>query len=409
MRGKSTLKGALGATDSALHVAQSMLAASSLFSYPALRYSLGMSRPVIGTVDRYIFLEFGKALLATLGFFAALGTVIVMFGEMDEFLQNDASFWLACRYVLLATPHLIVQGLPIVILVAVTFSLGRLARNRELQAMIAGGYRMRRLAWPIVATVSLAALATPLLYDRVVAPAQQESESLMRYNIKRKGDRLAGQKDIWMLGQDHRTFHVALYVPLERQLRALDIVEVDAEGGGPLRRLRVRIAEYQSYGNWLFKDVVVRTFNPDRTVTTKHIDELIYLMPEVPDDFGRTSQKPEEMSLRDLRQMIQRNHDAGYSAAQYEVYYALKGKAFPAGLVILALIGICFTLRPRSASVSIGFGISLLVAFGYYGVLAFCVSFAEMGLINASFSVWIPNLLLGIPAVASFAILDHRI
>ena len=369
-----------------------------------------MSRPPIGTVDRYIFREFARALLAALAFFWVLSCVIVLFQSMDNFLKHDASFVLGCEYVILAAPQLASQCLPFAVLVGVTFSLGQLSRHQELQAMIIGGYRARRLAWPILASVAVLALMVPVVYDTIVAPAWQEADDIMSIRIKNPGgERRAGRKDIWMLGRNDRSFHVAMYRPLERGLYGVDVLETDPKTGLPVQRLRARKAFFEGSSVWRFEDVILREFQPDGSVETSFRDRVTLFIDETPEKFGRITQKPEEMSIGDLREMIQWSEDAQYDTARYEVYLALKAHAFPFGLVVLSLIGICFSLRPVPGSVSIGLGLSLVLAFAYYGLMAFCVSFAEKGMMGPVFATWLPNAVFGIPGAVIFARMDARI
>ncbi len=367
-----------------------------------------MSRIWIGTLDRYIFTEFIRALLGMLAFFAVLSVVIVLFSEVDEFLKNDPPWSLVIQYIACSVPYFISRCLPFAVLAAVTFTLGRLSRNRELQAMIVGGYRAHRIAWPILVTVAVFALVTPFFHDIVVAPAWQKAEDLMVLDIKNKGELMTGRRDIWLIGQDERTFHVAMHRPYLNGLYGVDIIESDPETAIPIRRLRVRQAFYQPSGTWHFEDVVERRFNPDGTVTTQFHDSYEYQMDETPERFLRMTQKPEDMSLKDLREEVYKAQKAGLNSARFQVYLTLKGSAFPFGFLVLSLIGICFSLQPGSGSLSIGLGLSLIMAFAYYVGVAFCVSFVENGILHPVAGPWIPNLVIGIPALGAFIYKDQR-
>lgn len=367
-----------------------------------------MKGPWITIADKYLVRELAKALAASLTFFTVLSAIILMVREMDEMLEREATLGQALQYVMQATPQIAFQTLPFALLVAVSFSLNRLARHRELQAMMIGGLRIRRLALPILIFVALFTLLIPPAYNRIAAPLWQSAVDLMDYEIKGKSDPMSGKRHIWMLGRNNRTFHITVYRPQKQGLYAVDVFEIDPVSGLLTGRQYIRQAFYQPGGGWLCLDVVDREIQDDGTVITQFFPEQKYFWDEKPDDFKRITQKPEEMSLSDLQEMIVWSRHAGRDPVRYEVYYALKGGAFPFGLLVICLIGLSFSLTPTPAPGSVSLGLSLIFAFAYYGCMAFCVSFAEKGLFDPYFGTWLPNILFGIPAGIKLLIADAR-
>ena len=66
--------------------------------------------------------------------------------------------------------------------------------------------------------------------------------------------------------------------------------------------------------------------------------------------------------------------------------------AFPFISPLMVLLAIPFALkRQMSGSVSLSFGIAMVIGFGYWVLAAFCVSLGHSGAIPPWLSAWVPN------------------
>ena len=116
---------------------------------------------VVRILTKYLLREFAWPLLYCFDAFAMLWIVMDLFGHLDDFIVNHASFATVLRYYITLFPEGFVQILPITLLLALLFCLTNLGRHNELTAMRVSGVSLARLALPLL---GVGALATALVF-----------------------------------------------------------------------------------------------------------------------------------------------------------------------------------------------------------------------------------------------------
>jgi lipopolysaccharide export system permease protein len=112
---------------------------------------------------------------------------------------------------------------------------------------------------------------------------------------------------------------------------------------------------------------------------------------ETPEDLALLARDVEEFTFFDLQKQIADMKSKGIDATYYEVDLQTK-LAFPFISPLMVLLAIPFALkRQMSGSVSLSFGIAMVIGFGYWVLAAFCVSLGHSGAIPPWLSAWVPN------------------
>jgi lipopolysaccharide export LptBFGC system permease protein LptF len=112
---------------------------------------------------------------------------------------------------------------------------------------------------------------------------------------------------------------------------------------------------------------------------------------ETPEDLILLARDPEEFSYFDLQKQIADMKSKGIDTTAYEVDLQLK-LALPFISPLMVLMAIPFALkRQMTGSISLSFGIAMLIAFGYWVLTAFCVSLGHSGALISWISAWVPN------------------
>ncbi|MFH1742228.1 MAG: LptF/LptG family permease [bacterium] len=351
--------------------------------------------PMIRIVDRYLVWEFVKALLVVVAMFYVIGVVIVLFDEIDAFLEHGASFSVALKMVLFSAPYRLAESGPLVMLLAAVFSVGRLVHSREIDAMIIGGYRLRRLLVPLVSCAVVCALAFFLVCEHVIAPWSAEAEDLMDLHIKPHGEGPVGRKSVWMLGQNKRKYYVELFEPAEGRLHGVDVLEMADDGFQPARRIKANEALWDSgSGVWQMSNGTEWIFKAQGEAEVHAFKKLDYLVEETPRDFSLVSQDEKALSHADLSHLVRMIRRAGGDPVIYLPYLRLR-EALPFSLIIMSVLGLGLAVHTGRGGYVLGLGISLLVAVVFYGILLLCLSCAQKGILSAWLAAWIPNITLG--------------
>jgi lipopolysaccharide export system permease protein len=96
----------------------------------------------------------------------------------------------------------------------------------------------------------------------------------------------------------------------------------------------------------------------------------------------------------------------GIDTTVYEVDLQIK-LALPFVAPLMVFLAIPFALkRHRGGSVSLSFGIAMVIGFGYWVLTAFCISLGHSGALPSWISAWIPNFIFAMIALFFFTAED---
>ncbi|MFQ5903122.1 MAG: LptF/LptG family permease, partial [Candidatus Binatia bacterium] len=119
-------------------------------------------------------------------------------------------------------------------------------------------------------------------------------------------------------------------------------------------------------------------FLPDGQMTQRKVDTFLPLS-ETPEDFKLLARKPEEFSFFDLQKQIADLKGKGIDATEYEVDLQAK-MAIPLVIPLIVLLAIPFALRHGpGGGMALSFGLTMLIGFGFWSVLAFSISLGHSG------------------------------
>lgn len=100
---------------------------------------------------------------------------------------------------------------------------------------------------------------------------------------------------------------------------------------------------------------------------------------------------PKEMTLAGLARVIKIKRERGRPVGPELVEYHRKF-SIPFACVVFALLAVPLGIQPVRAARSRGFGMSIVIIFGYYVLLSGGEALAKHGLVPAVVGLWLPNL-----------------
>jgi lipopolysaccharide export system permease protein len=356
-------------------------------------------------LDRYLLREFVTLLLLSLLSFVVIFAVVDLFEKIQDFLDGHASAWTIGRYYFYKIPYVVVTVLPVALLMATFLSLGQMSKFNELTAIVTAGVSTGRVVLPLFGVALVAVLVSFALSEAVVPDATRKRDAIFEREVQRRP--APGQGDftnVSFLGNDGRVYLVRLY--LSREQRMHDVLVTELREGAIARRIDAQMARWDGR-RWVFQNGVVRTFRGGSERAEPFRERAFPELRERPEDFRKDSERPDEMGYFELADYVRKLRRSGLRADKYDVDLQLK-LALPFINLIVVVLGTALATRLRHANAAVGFGISVSVAFLYYGIMRAAEALGEAGSVSPVVAGWAGNALLGVIAFLLFAQAQRR-
>jgi lipopolysaccharide export system permease protein len=339
-------------------------------------------------IHRYLLATFLRNLAYTLVAALMLFTLVDLLDHVGSFVDNKASLGMMGRYYAFKAVWIIDTVLPIGMLMATLFTIGSMARYLELTALFTSGWSLMKVARPLV-ILSLMVTVFSLVWREYVLPeANVRRNRVWEVEIHGNPDRIRPTRHITITGPDGRLYYASKFDPNTGVLTGLKIFS--PEGAKFTERIDAARAEWDGT-NWTLIDGTRRTFVGE-IEQSEAFDRLTARDLEVdPKSFYRDRIRQEDMNIRQLQDHIHLVRQSGGdpTTGLVDLQFNL---AFPWVNLIVVVLGVVLASGPRKTTVASGFGMTLLVSFGYYLFMNFGRALGHSGTLPAVPAAWAGNV-----------------
>lgn len=334
---------------------------------------------------RWIFSGCLQRSLAAMAALLAIYAIIEAF-DKARYLDHGLTPSLMFEYILLKSPFMIAEFMPIIVLIGASLYLLELSRHQEVVAIRAAGLGINKLLTPLLCVAVLAAIVSFAIGEWVAPSTNKRLDVIEKVHIKHQKP---SQTGVQWLRDGHRFFRLT---PLSGRQYALIMLETDAEGGW-IRRIDAARARYVE-GAWQLHDVHISSPTASRSLKMEHRKRM-----RLPTDIGpETAELPQpgQMRLFEMRQYIADLQHAGLNAASY--VFALHRKlAAPMACLFMIILAaaLCMQHHQRSGHASWGLlaAIAIGLMFYVFGNASSLLAGGER--LPAAYAAWLPNLFFG--------------
>jgi lipopolysaccharide export system permease protein len=317
--------------------------------------------------------------------------VVDFFQKIGGLLERNAPVAAMAAYFALKLPTLLNEVYPAAALLAVMISVGLMARNRELLALVSAGVSPRQIGVPVLAASAVLSVGMFCWNDFVVAPTAARSRHI-RDNVIRQQDTLGIRTggSLWL--QDGRTFVTGGHYDHENfTIYDLSLFETDGE----FRVLSIRQiprAQWNENRGWSGAAGTLKSIEGGRAAVSPLPPGPLKIGIE-PRAFDKRRRKAKEMRYADLAQLLEEMKRRSVSTDSLSVDLALK-LAWPFSGFVTAAIGFPLALRGgRRHGLAYNAGIALALAFAYWITFAVSVAAGRTGGLPPTLAAWAANLL----------------
>ena len=340
--------------------------------------------------DRYVLGDFWRNLGIGLLAFTVIYVTVDVTEQINVYIDNHARLAEVALFYAYKIPWILVLIMPVSVLLATVFALGKLSKQNELTAFISSGTSLARVASPILVSALIVSIAMIAFGEFVIPDANRRSLKVKHVNAQadRDSEDTHYRSNVHYQGEHGRTYYAEGY---DLVLKALvNPILYEYEGGTLHERIDAKKAFWDG-AEWVFVDGAVREFLAQGEKVTPFAKLPMKELTERPEDFAKEEIAPEQMNYRELRVYIDKLARSGGPVDKYLVDLYFKF-SFPFTNFIFAVIGAALSSAKRKPSMATGFGMTLLISFTYYGVLRIGQDLGHSGAFNPFFAAWMGNL-----------------
>jgi lipopolysaccharide export system permease protein len=341
-------------------------------------------------VDRYLCREFLATLAGVVGACAIVLLIARIFEEFDNIIANDVPLWAAVKYFLYTMPFRLLEIVPLATMLAVIFSIGTLARNREMLAITAGGQSPYRSAAPVLATALAVTLLTLILNETFVPYCQARANYYDEVFINGQSElSLSRRRNIFDKGVGNTFFTMGEFDARRGRMWNVLIFEQSDNATTWRYSLKAKSAQLVKKGIepnqdlWRFEDAIEHFYDQGGRPTsmTAHTEPIERPLEADLDQYLSSRKEPDQMNVAELSRYIKTLRLRGEDVSVYVTDWYLK-LAFPFATAILAMMAFALALRAHMASLPLSFGLGILLSVIFYALTALGQTLGHIGVLS---------------------------
>jgi len=348
-------------------------------------------------IQRYILNDFVKYLVFCLVVLVFIYIVINLFDNLGKFLAKNVLLKDIVIYYLYLIPSYIVLLIPVASIMAIFFIFGIMTKHKELIALKSSGFNINRLFMLIIIAGGVLSTGTFVFQETVGVWAQTRMFEHKQEKIdKRPRGQVTRRSNFFYHGEDNWIYFVRRFDGLRNNVDGIILWQV-AENNRIKKRVDATEGIYDAV--WKFRNATVREFD---TLGNEIVNSHSYLeMPELrerPEDFLKRIKPLEEMNFLEISSFVRRKARAGEDVAKEEVELNYRF-SYPVITIVVLLITLPLSVVLKKGGIAIGLGISIVLAFVYWGIIQSCRAYGVAGLIEPVLAAWLPNILFGVVGI----------
>ncbi|RMF35617.1 MAG: YjgP/YjgQ family permease [Chlorobiota bacterium] len=317
-------------------------------------------------LDRYLL----SAVVASMAFaLLALSLVFIVVNlieSLDRFLDQHADAWTIALYYLYFLPEIIKLLLPVTVLVAILFAIGKLTDAYETTAMKSAGMSLYRLLAPIILLCTVIAAGHLYFNGWVVPRVLTKKFAIERQYLGRNTGGVEQQLYNLYLRDTPRRIVALGYYDL-RNNRGKDLsVEEYSDGVLPhlVRRIDARAFRWDSSSQrWIAEECFVRTFSAG-SVNISYYPVLPVTLATDDARLSTLQRSMDEMTFPEQADYIAFLRRGGRNTRQLDIAHA-GDYAFPVASIIVALIAVPFASVKKRSGLAANIAAAMTMTFCY--------------------------------------------
>ena len=362
----------------------------------------------IPLVDRWLISQLLPPMLFAIGAFTAVSlSVGIMFDLVRKIVEFGLPLQIALKILILKLPGFLVLSFPMSMLLATLLAYGKLSSNSELTALKSLGFSNIRIIIPAVLLSLVMTFITFSFNNSLVPISNRVAENTMRSSLgtalsseegkhimfSRYGSQIDSSNQI---SKSNENLTHIFYAKFFRNNFMEEVTLIDYSRLGIEQTLKAKKGEFDKNNNvWIFYNGRLTITQDDGTVSFINFKRYKYPFGEGPRELAKVPSDANDMTLKQAKMAEALYQKSGNVKEARKMRVRIQEKfTLPAACLVFGLIGSGLGVRSISrSSKSQGFGVSVLLIFGYYILSFFSSSLGVKGVLNPFVAAWAPVFL----------------
>lgn len=379
-------------------------------------------------IDRYFTRQFVMTFAFAILAFVAIYVAVDLMEHINIFIDRDVKTGVVLRYYLYSLPDILHLVVPIAVLLASLFTIGRMDTSHELTAVRAAGRSMRRFALPLFVLAVLIS-GGMLYFDGWIVPVANK----LRFGIDRQymggslgGTYIQGQRNLFLRVSPRVNLLIDYFEPANAEATLVTIERFDTLALMVTARIKrttasdasilldssrgVRIVEridaqrmtYDSLRRkWILHNGVARNLTDPMSISTEEfVQRDAPPLPITPSELNLSQQKYQELTVDELQDRIAQERMGGRDVDKLLVDYYARF-SFPFAALIVSFFGIPFSSAQRKGGAAVRVAITALVSALYLVLTEVSKALTYQGDLPPLVTAWLANGVFGVVGLAN--------
>ena len=346
-------------------------------------------------LDRYVIRNFLQAYIYCIAGFLSIWLIFDISDNISTFIDEKFGFMLTVKYYLTQVPEVFIILLPVALLLALLFALGRMSRANEIVSMLTAGVSIPRVLAPLIG-MGLLTVGASLALNYSLAPHAEMAKKNFIATARSRQFSVQGQ--IFRNRTDLRTWFVQSFRPGHDVFNNVQVLQQDANDNIVESYVTPKATYHAESKSWELENVKVVHYDGTGNITDEKILPSMKIdnWSETPFRLGSANVRAEYLSFPELRQYLHFNSDFPVTLLapfRTHLHYRL---ALPwtclVVVCIAAPLGIGYSRRGVLASVAS----AMVLVFSMNFLTHLFLALGEGDRISPVLAAWTPNLIFTI-------------
>ena len=343
-------------------------------------------------LDRYVIRNFLQAYFYCIVGFLSIWLIFDVSDNISTFIDEHFGFALTARYYTTQVPEVFVILLPVSLLLALLFVLGRMSRSNEIVSMLTAGVSVPRLLAPLIG-MGLLTVAASLALNYSLAPHAEMAKK--NFIATARSHQFTVQGQVFRNRTDSRTWYIQTFRPGHDLFNNVQVLQQDEHDNIVMNYLAARATYHPDKKTWELTDVKVVHYDSAGNIAEEKMYPSLTIehWTETPFRLGSANVRAEFLSFPELHEYLHFNSDFPVTLlAPFRTHLQYRLALPWTCLVVVCIaapLGIGYSRRGVLASVAS----AVVLVFSMNFLTHLFLALGEGDRISPLAAAWTPNLI----------------